>query len=324
MGASNILRFLGLVAVLAVLGGVSAARDAAAEEPDFAERMPLADESLVLDAVPSSSGAVAVGARGHVLLTEDFESWRQAERVPTRATLTGVDFVGRRGWAAGHGAVILHSADGGETWERQHHAPEREQPFLDIMFLDDQRGFAIGAYGLFMRTTDGGETWREDRVDEMDDWHLNAIVRAESGALYIAAEQGIIYRSGDEGRSWSSNELPYQGSMFDIIALPDGEVLTFGLRGRAFRTSDDGETWQDVEMGTRSSLHGGRVLRGGRVVLVGNNGVVLDREPGASRFTRSQHSSDESLAGVLQAPSGKLIFYGVDGIGDAGAGEDIR
>lgn len=322
MGGIPILRNARLTVVLLVAAGLnlpaaSSAQDNGGEAIRFAEKMPLAGETLVLDATPTSFGAVAVGARGHILISEDFDEWRQAERVPTRATLTAVDFVGRTGWAVGHDAVILRTTDAGVTWERQYIAPEREQPFLDVLFLDEERGFAVGAYGLFMSTTDGGETWVEDAVVESQDWHLNAITRSSGGAIYIAAEQGIIYRSTDNGSGWTSTNLSYQGSMFDIIAMPDGDVLTFGLRGRAFRMVGDGESWQAVDTGTESSLNGGRVLQGGRLVIVGNNGVILESESGGDRFTRRQHPSDEPLAGVLQGASGELIYYGLNGIGAA-------
>lgn len=322
MGDRPILGYFRLAVVMAILGccvpvGAVGAQDGGAQAIRYAEKMPLADQALVLDATPTNSGAVAVGARGHVLLSEDYHSWRQADSVPTRATLTGVDFVGEEGWAVGHDALILHSADGGVTWERQHFAPEREQPFLDVMFLDSSRGFAIGAYGLFMKTIDGGETWQEEQVSETDDWHLNAITRAESGAIYIAAERGIIYRSEDGGSTWEASGLPYQGSMFDIVSLQEEGILAFGLRGRAFRSVDGGETWQPVETGTESSLHGGRVIPGGSLVIVGGSGVVLERAPGTAEFSQHQHPSDEPLAGVLQGPGGERIYYGVNGIGPA-------
>jgi photosystem II stability/assembly factor-like uncharacterized protein len=329
MRGNLILGISKLTILVAVFGFVTSGDSVAAQSEgeqanEYAEKMPLADEVLVLDATATDARAVAVGTRGHVLLSEDYDSWFQADSVPTRAALTGVDFMGQQGWAVGHGSVILHSTDGGASWERQYHAPEREQPFLDVMFLDQERGFAIGAYGLFMKTDDGGGSWTEGQVSETDDWHLNAITQSPDGTLHIAAEQGIVYSSQDGGETWSATDLPYRGSMFDILVLPDKSVFVFGLRGRAFESTDGGETWNPVDTGTESSLHGGRVLRGGKLMIVGSNGVVLERDRGAERFEQRQHPSDEPLAGVLQDPSGRLIYYGVNGIGVAGDDEDRR
>ena len=63
---------------------------------------------------------VAVGERGSILLSDDSGvSWRQA-KVPVSVTLTAVQFPNAKaGWAVGHLGVVLHSADGGETWAKQ-------------------------------------------------------------------------------------------------------------------------------------------------------------------------------------------------------------
>lgn len=296
------------------------------EEPvRYSEKMPLASQALVLDATPTAFGAVAVGAFGHVLLTGDYEQWRQAESVPTRATLTAVEFVGEHGWAVGHDSVILHSTDAGGTWERQYFDPSREQPFLDVFFLDSERGFAVGAYDLFMTTDDGGRTWRDlGGVDEMNDWHLNDILRTRDGTWFIAAEQGLVYRSTDNAETWEALELPYEGSMFGILEPAPNEVLVFGLRGRAFESRDGGDSWQPVDTGTDSSLFGGRVLQSGAIVLVGGGGTIAETRPGTSSFDVRKHGEGESLAGLLQARDGEFVYYGIDGIGPDPASQGGR
>lgn len=311
---------IGATACLCLLSLALSAHTARAAEGEgeirYAEKMPLADETLVLDATPTSFGAVAVGARGHVLLSDQGTEWRQAESVPTRATLTAVDFVDREGWAVGHDSVILHTGDAGETWTRQYYAPERQQPIMDVLFLDASRGYAVGAYDLFMETTDGGRTWRDrGGIDEMNDWHLNEILRTDDGTWLIAAEQGLIYRSTDDAETWESVQLPYQGSMFGILETRPGEVLAFGLRGHAFKSTDGGAAWSRVDTATDASLFGGRVLQSGAVLLVGSGGTIAERPTAGDPFRSRKHVDGESLAGVMQARDGTLVFYGVEGIG---------
>jgi photosystem II stability/assembly factor-like uncharacterized protein len=129
-------------------------------QTEYSEIAPLATQSLMLDAVLAGQRMVAVGERGHVLLSDDRgTSWRQA-RVPTRATLTAVYFIdAETGWAVGHDEVIIRSADGGETWALLHSAPQKEQPLLDVWFKDAQTGFAFGAYGTILASNDGGASW---------------------------------------------------------------------------------------------------------------------------------------------------------------------
>ena len=79
---------------------------------------PAAVHSLLLDVARAGERLVAVGERGHVLLSDDAgRSWRQARTVPSRTMLTAVAFVdASHGWAVGHDEIILCTADGGETW----------------------------------------------------------------------------------------------------------------------------------------------------------------------------------------------------------------
>jgi len=111
---------LGLVAVLA--GSLAPFVAQAQLDPHDsanqpAEIAPLAATSLLLDLAQAGDRLVAVGERGHVLLSDDEGvTWRQAKSVPTRAMLTAVYFAdGEYGWAVGHDETILNTVDGGET-----------------------------------------------------------------------------------------------------------------------------------------------------------------------------------------------------------------
>ena len=79
--------------------------------------MPLASKSLLLDIVAAEGRLIAVGERGHILLSDDTgTSWRQAQ-VSTRQMLTAVHFPSpSRGWAVGHDGMILATEDAGENW----------------------------------------------------------------------------------------------------------------------------------------------------------------------------------------------------------------
>ena len=96
-----------------------------------AMQAPLASKSLMLDIIKiNDKQLVAVGERGHILLSNDAITWRQAN-VPVRTTLTAVYFVDEsHGWAVGHDATILFSQDGGENWVIQQFLPEKEKPLI--------------------------------------------------------------------------------------------------------------------------------------------------------------------------------------------------
>ncbi|MGH8494930.1 MAG: WD40/YVTN/BNR-like repeat-containing protein [Gammaproteobacteria bacterium] len=299
---------------------------------------PLAPQSLLLDGAAAGGLMAVVGERGHVLLADEGgESWHQM-RVPTTATLTGVYFSDREhGWAVGHDAVILRTADGGETWERVHFAPEEERPLLDVWFSDERHGYAVGAYSYFLETSDGGLTW-QDRILEASAWpvpepaaggaddeleydpaedidvHYNAIASASAGRLYMAAEAGQIFRSDDGGRTWWSMPSPYEGSFFGVLPLGGDSVLVFGLRGHLYRSDDGGVSWEAVETSTQAMLTDGLKLDDGTIVLTGLAGTLLVSRDGARSFELVQFPNREGIAAALPGDAGKLWLIGESGL----------
>jgi len=286
----------------------------AQESPDiqYAQRMPLAAQSLLLDVTSGPGGVlVAVGERGHIVWSTDGETWQQAETVPANSTLTSITAVGDRLWAAGHDSTILTSGDAGRNWTRQHYDPDRQQPIMDILFLDADHGIAVGAYGLYLVSFDGGVTWEDGTVSD-EEWHFNALARLDDGRLFIAGEAGYSYLSEDAGETWTLLELPYQGSMWGAVTLAGGCFLAHGLRGHVLQSCDNGQNWQAPETGTQASLTGS-VFDGQRTVLVGNSGTVVERD-GDGPFAAALHPSGVDFAAVIARGDGRYLLVGEDGV----------
>ena len=279
---------------------------------EYAEHMPLATESMLLDITRAGDTLVAVGERGHIVISTDGESWQQVEVVPTRSTLTSVFSVGNRLWAGGHDAVIITSGDGGETWTRQFFDPDRQQAVMDIYFTDENNGVAIGSYGLNLQTRDGGQTWEDATVDAENDFHLNSLVRFNDGRRLIAGEAGYSYRSYDDGETWEAIEMPYQGSMWGALMTKGGCVLFYGLRGHVMESCDFGSNWTELETGSESSISGAAEY-GGLVVMAAISGTVLIRDDGG-HFSVHHHSSGVDFAAVISLGDGNFLLAGEDGV----------
>jgi photosystem II stability/assembly factor-like uncharacterized protein len=280
---------------------------------DWAEPMPLAQSSLLLDADAHRSRIIVVGERGHVLVSDDQGNHWQQIIVPTRSTLTAVQIVDDvRAWAVGHDGLVLRSDDGGYTWSRQHWSEEPDRPLLDVWFADAQHGIAIGAYGLVLSTDDGGRTWR-DELSSDDGPHANAITEAPDGSLYIAGEFGSMSRSTDRGQSWHPLQSPYEGSFFGILAVEDA-ILAFGLRGHLFRSEDRGATWQQVETGTTATLQAGLVRADGSVVIGGRAGVLLLSDDGGRSFAPRHRSDRRAVAALVELGPDQLLAVGEGGL----------
>jgi photosystem II stability/assembly factor-like uncharacterized protein len=303
-----VVLFAALVTAVTILT-VNADQDL---DVEYAEHMPLATKSMLLDITLAGDTLVAVGERGHVIRSTDGENWSQAEVVPTLSTLTSVFSKGNRLWAGGHDAVIITSGDDGETWTRQFFEPERQQAVMDIYFTDEKNGVAIGSYGLKLQTQDGGQTWKDAVVDAESDFHLNSLVRFSDGRRLIAGEAGYSYRSYDDGETWEAIEMPYQGSMWGALMTDEKCVLFYGLRGHVMESCDFGSSWAELETGSQASISGA-AEHDGLVLLAANSGTVLTREAGG-QFIVHHHSSGVDFAAAISMGNGKFLLVGEDGV----------
>jgi len=154
-------------------------------------------------------------------------------------TLPGTPHV----WAVGESPLVLHSADGGKTWE-SHDVRRRSDNTFDVsagyghdgrwlasvFFADIQHGWVAGPAGLFA-TPDGGAHWIHVLPKEV----LSDIVVAGGNGLAVGPR--AVYLSGDGGRSWHPQmSLPFTGAVTASLLPVAGPV--------AWVTTREGEVWQ--------------------------------------------------------------------------------
>ena len=221
------------------------------------------------------------------------QTWEQVDS-PVSSDLVQVRFRDERnGWIVGHDALILHTTDGGRSWQVQldgrrlltllngHYGPRAEQgdesaalmlkevatsistsatpgvlpaPFLDVMFDAQGNGFAVGAFGMLLHSVDDGQHW-EPWIERSDnERRMHLYGLAErEGTFYISGEQGLLLRLDNQQQRFLKIDTPYAGTYFGVRAF-DGLLLAYGLRGNLFASRDDGQQWQPVETRLNSSL----------------------------------------------------------------------
>jgi photosystem II stability/assembly factor-like uncharacterized protein len=302
-------------------------------KPRDAEIMPLAPKGLLLDVTSSGKHLFAVGDRGVILVSNNSKDWAQVP-VPVRSALTGISFSSEQvGYAVGHDAVILKTADGGKTWALQNFEPELEKPFLSVLALDDDHVIGVGAYGLLYRTSDGGNTWAqsEEAVELLEgELHLNKIAKLANGNLLIVGEQGTMGLSTDGGETWQKLESPYDGSLFGAQQHGPNGAIVYGLRGNVFKCDDVAAAeWTQVDVDTVSSFFGGATLPDGSIALVGLAGkaIKLDASDAVTRVKVTQPQTDangntqeKDVTGSFSAAlawGGRLVVVGELGVQSA-------
>lgn len=286
---------------------------------------------------------VAVGQRGHVLLSDDAgKTWQQAT-VPVSADLVAVHFPSdTQGWSVGHDGVVLHSADAGKTWARQldgrslgevlvtHYtrsgdakwlaeaqrfaAQGAENPFLDVWFDDERNGTIVGAFGLALRTTDGGKTWEPllHVTDNPKALHLYAVRRVDA-ELFIVGEQGTALRFDRDSGRFTALTLPYKGTLFGVIGK-GRTVLAHGLRGNVVRSTDGGSTWASVPTNIGAGLTASTLDERGRYLIASQAGHVLVSADDGASFTPAKLDRPMPTAAVASAGASTLVMAGPRGV----------
>jgi photosystem II stability/assembly factor-like uncharacterized protein len=301
---------------------------------------------ILLGADRAGERIVAVGERGIAMLSDDQgQSWRFVT-TPTTRTLTGVAFVDdKTGVAVGHGASLVRTVDGGETWTKQVLEEAGIESLLGVTDIAGGRLLAYGAFGLYFVSDDGGESWRKKTVMYDDfDRHISQIVEV-GDKLLMVAESGILARSDDRGETWIKLDSPYEGSFFGATAAGDGSVLAYGMRGNVYRSENfasaelifpeveepdveaedydeyaivepegaAGVIWQKIPLDTTTSLMAGLLLSDGRILLVGNSGLLAESEDNGRDLHLHFAPELGDMSQVLEV-DGKLISVGLYGI----------
>ncbi len=301
------------VLALSIMPPVSLA-ETTPDDIEWSEMARLAPESLLLDAAEADGRIFVVGDRGHILVSEDSgATWVQA-RVPTRSMLNAVTALdGKRAWAVGHDSVIVHTSDGGRTWERQYWAPEDASPLFDVWFENANHGLAVGAYAYFLETNDGGKTWERRDVDE-EERHWYKLVEAPDGTLFVAAEFGTVFRSKDKGATWEALDTPYGGTYFGAATLKDGTLMIFGMSGKIFRSVDEGQSWEPITVDRTTGLQAGLQLTDGTVIIVGLGGTILVSKDDGKSFRMANRPDRLGIASVIEVGPNGLLLVGEGGI----------
>jgi photosystem II stability/assembly factor-like uncharacterized protein len=319
-------------------------------------RIDTTERTELLDAVKADSRLIAVGTRGVILMSTDSGlRWTQAA-TPVSVTLTSLAFPdAQNGWVVGHGGIVLHSADGGATWQRQldgiaaakieqaaaslaasDAGDERarklrlrlaqrlvadgpDKPFLAVHFSDDLHGTVVGAYGIVFHTEDGGKQWVSwmDRLPNPDGYHLYA-VQAQGKVIYIAGERGFLARSNDGGRTFDRIPTPYSGSYFALSILPSGKVFLAGLNGSGYLLDPSDQGFEKSSgLGSASVLQT-RIDSNGNLLVVSQAGVVLRSVDEGKSFQPVAVKTPGILPeAIVDVGGGHLVVVGFGGAAPA-------
>ena len=349
------MKWPGLIAGALLASAVYATVDSSAtlfKDPldQAAAKSSLAPKSQMRAVTKTDQGLVAVGIRGHIMVSNNSDSeWHQAS-VPVSVDLNAVTFIdNQRGWAVGHDAVVLYTDNGGKYWYKRFdsrlfdnimigHYQKRvdkgetalepfvkisetmaqkgiDKVFLDVYFDSNKHGFVVGPFGLLLQSLDGGLTWAPflDRIDNPQQAHLNSI-RKIGDDLYIAGEMGKVWRyNPTTNRFDQMAPTGTKGSLFGLVGDKDA-LIVYGLRGRAFKSTDQGRSWVESRTGVTAGLSSATMLDNGHIVMVTQAGHVLVSKDKGSTFAVATPPKQLQYSGITPIENNRVSIVGLNGI----------
>jgi len=195
--------------------------------------------------------------KGPQILVEAGARWGHAgftageEKTEAVLFYMGVDFVNsRKGWIVGERTHVLHTEDGGNTWEIQF----SDEDFIlkSVSFCDEYNGWAVGEYGYVYHTSDGGISWE--------------------------------HQAGEFDFSDETGEIVGGNFLFDVVAVNPQTAWVAGIDGYVAKTVDAGATWQQVTEGIPKAHLFGITADDQGNVLIGGNAQLLSSSDGGASF----------------------------------------
>jgi photosystem II stability/assembly factor-like uncharacterized protein len=167
-------------------------------KPAFAS--PLPSPSAVSLAPSPSASAVSPTPQPGVPLPPP-SRWVQIppQSIPTSATLNQVFFEApayTEGWVVGANSTVLHSLNGGTTWQAIGGLPPNIN-FVQVFFTSQAQGFLAGDDNVVLRTGDGGVTWQAISPTALSPApvNLSALLVANAQIVTISNAIGQVFQT---------------------------------------------------------------------------------------------------------------------------------
>jgi photosystem II stability/assembly factor-like uncharacterized protein len=220
---------------------------------------------------------VAMAPVGAVALLAGAPTWT-VQTSGAMSTLRGVSAVSDQiAWASGSGSTLLHTVDGGATWQKVVVTPDRVD-FRDVDAIDARTAYVLsignGPASRIYKTMDGGATWTPSLLNEDPKVFLDAMSwwDASHGIVIGDAIDGqfCILTTSDGGQTWArvpASALPAAQPNEGAFAASGTNIAVFGqdawigtgaaATARVLHTPDRGKTWSVATTPLRSGTSAG-------------------------------------------------------------------
>jgi photosystem II stability/assembly factor-like uncharacterized protein/subtilisin-like proprotein convertase family protein len=200
--------------------------------------------------------------------------------------------------------VILHTVDGGKTWETQLTKPYY---FNSVDFINENVGWAVGSKGISMgegvilHTINGGQTWTSQTNPIIESIDKVFFLDENNGWVVSNDWWGQIAHTTNGGHDWILQTNPTKNSIVDVFFINPQKGWAVGMDSTILRTSNGGLTWLRTALTVSNNWYFRSVffideLHGW---AVGVYGVIMLTNDGGITWQEVVHGHGETLQSVF-------------------------
>lgn len=197
------------------------------------------------------------------------------------------------GWVCGRRGTVLHTTDGGKTWQRQNSGVHIT--LTSIFFADSQNGWAVGDGGTIIHTGDGGNTWKKQTSPVS--FYLMGVCFVSPLKGWVVTEQTHILVTEDGGENWRIQFTDGDYILKSISFCDSQNGWAVGEYGFTYHTRNGGVTWENQyghfgfsdetgEIEAGSFLFDVKAIDPQRAWAVGIDGLVIRTIDGGATWER--------------------------------------
>jgi photosystem II stability/assembly factor-like uncharacterized protein len=263
---------------------------------------------LALVSAALAAALVALPAVAHAAIT-----WAAQGPVTDGTMLSSVVFTdASHGWAVGDLGAIVHTSDGGATWNGQDSGLTDGTMLSSVVFTDPSHGWAVGDGGTVIHTTNGGATWSAQDSGISDGSNLYGVTFTDATHGWAVGDAGTVIHTANGGATWNGQDsgIADGSNLYSVVFTDTSNGWAVGDNDTIVSTTDGGATWiaQDSGISDGSTLYSVAFPDASDGWAVGDAGMIVSTTDGGATWTAQD-------CGVTDGSN----LYGV-GFVDAGHG----
>lgn len=163
-----------------------------------------------------------------IFFVDDKEGWAVGSNSTVMITIGGKPLetpIAGKGKLGG----IVHTKDGGLTWELQKTEITALNYFMGVYFVDPGRGWIVDDAGNIFGTEDSGAAWTKQTSGVSTT--LRGLYFGDASVGWVVGDKGVILHTRDGGKTWTAQTSGTTNDLTRIAASRSGSPWIVGKGG---------------------------------------------------------------------------------------------